>query len=847
MALLAGHAQLAVAVASPLESLELLLDQPPRGGFNELIFLVQLLLNLEVNMFKREFAIKMKLGTSLQSTGNMFSSLPHTGDGRMRSSLRACSGLVLCMATTLALALPGQASQKLSGGGALPKGTGTPTQISPSKAPPPIVAASSYLVRVSRFNVNAGDKPGDTATLSMTIETSGSGVKDIPWIFSNGTAVIASGIERGVGAGKSVDVWATYRLPPTEGVLRLQGSIDPKNTLFEPDGERANNFTQVVEKALKNPIQASTGLASISKRDTTATTTTPTTTTPTGSLLNSGIKAVSGPDTGSVKADLKQNSVTSVSLDANVFRGSSVQGSVTLESPARVMGLTVNLTSSSPALGVPASVTVPGGSTTASFTAVASASAQPGSVVVSALIPGAGGVPKQATVTVSGVEQVRSLTKVGGVCPRNILDGGANRNLWAGDRCLLKVELENPAGQAGARAILSSSSSAVTIPASVNFPALGGTSPFDVTVSPNAMPGPITITATGDRPGAVSRHITLMIDAAPASKITDLGLPQAAEQGVALTGRIQLDRQAEPGGINVALRSSNFAVTVPTNVNIPAGARSATFTAQVAEKVPMADVVITGTRSGQGNVPVTHTLKLRPIQVSSLLSLGEMGSRPLFAMSGVPLLVGNPTSIKVELDGVAISNVPVNLKSSNSAVVVPASITVVAGQTSTTFIATSAPGANSGDAIISAWRAVTGNAKQNTVKQYAVSLVPIQPKLLSIANSHLTWSATAPVTTQATLTLSGPAPTGGLSVIIECGIWPMYGPVMDCLRDNAVSVPSNIHVPAGQTTATFSVTLGTQRPAARTTGTSSEVMLHAYLPHVVDYFASRPGISIMWP
>jgi hypothetical protein len=806
-------------------------------------------------------------------------------------------GVLLLLAVVLSMALPSQAAPKAKKDAnpspqAEPAGN-LPAQLDqPTKTPPPIATtvASNYLVKVSRFTVSGGDKPGDTATLSMLIETSGNAIRDIPWMFSNGATVIANGIERGVPSGKTIEVTATYRVPTSEGVIRLQGTLDPKNTLGEADGERANNLSQIVEKTLRNALPAAVGASKLPGGTVSSApaknegpgifVVKPVAVQPGGvqavpiqppaALANPGklagiggianpparndrpvIVAVDGPPgltdvrkagPAEIKADLKPNAVKALLLDPNVFRAGSIQGTVTLDARAPVTGQIVSLASSSPSLSVPQSVTVAAGSSTAVFAAAATLTGQPGNVTVSATIAGSGAVAKQATVTVWGAEQVQSLEKVGGVCPRNSVDD-PNRNLRAGDRCLLRVYLAGPAGQGGAKAILGSSSPALTLPADVSFAALAGYAQFDVVVSPNATPGPITITATGDRPGGVPKQITLTIDPAVASKVIGLGLPEVAEARVELAGLVELDRGADPGGVMVVLSSSSPSVTVPKSVSIAAGVRSAPFTVRVSPRLASENVVITGTRSGSGSTPFTQTLKIKSVQVASLSSLSELGSRPLFAMTGVPLLAGVSTQIKVSLDGVANSNVTVNLSSSNPAVIVPASVTIPAGQTAATFSATSAAGANEGDATISAVR--TGNA--SIVKQLVVTLVPIQPKSLSLSSSYLTWSPAAPVLTQATLTLTAPAPAGGLAVGIECGVWPSYGPVMDCQRDNSVTLPGSIVVPAGQTTATFTVTLGTQRPPARQANTWSTVMFHAFLPGAVDRFASRPGMTITWP
>jgi hypothetical protein len=721
-------------------------------------------------------------------------------------------GALLLLALVMIMALPCQAASKVKKDANPPPQTDQPAnppaqvdqpapppaQLDQPRKLPPLSVTSSYQVKVSRFSVTGGDKPGDTATLNMTIETSGSGAKDIPWSFTNGSDVIASGIEHGVGAGKSIDVSATYRLPSSEGVVRLQGSIDPKNTLAEPDGERANNVSQVVEKTLRNPVQGSPATAGTSKRNTaaisaasssnassansnalplptpinasrlsgvsavgdallkkdsaantqsqpasvdagrlagiatpgnsiavTSGTAAPgrfepgksvsvSTALPTGPLSTSGIKAGSGPSTDGIKADLKQNAVTSLSLDANVFRGSSVQGTVTVESPAGVTGLTVNLSSSSPALGVPASVTIAGGSKTASFTAIAATTGQPGNVTVSAVVRGQGGVAKQASVTVWGAEQVQSLGAEMGNCPLSRGQSSANRNLRPGATCRLMVTLGSSPGPGGARALLSSSSATLRIPPNVTFAAGVRQSYFSFIIAPDAAPGSVTITATGDRPDGVARQYTVNIEAALAHNLVSLGLPSAAEPGVQFSGLVALDGPAQAKGVNVTLTSSSANVTVPPSVSIPRGSSSVAFTVRVAPGASEDNAVISGTRTGPGNPAITQTVAIRPVQVARVGSGSDLSVNG----GGFPdrLTIGQVNSMRLTLDGIAKSDVTVSLNSSKPALVaVPASATIPAGQTSTTISVRTAstcgpvPPPDNCSAFITAGRSGPGN------------------------------------------------------------------------------------------------------------------------------------------
>jgi hypothetical protein len=93
----------------------------------------------------------------------------------------------------------------------------------------PLMKVTSYSANVKEVTVTGVAVPGGTASLRMVIETSGSGTMDIPWSFTDGKSIIASGTERGLAAGKTVEVKASYRVPATVAAISYQGQIDIQN------------------------------------------------------------------------------------------------------------------------------------------------------------------------------------------------------------------------------------------------------------------------------------------------------------------------------------------------------------------------------------------------------------------------------------------------------------------------------------------------------------------------------------------------------------------------------------------------------------------------------------------
>jgi hypothetical protein len=128
----------------------------------------------------------------------------------------------------------------------------------------------------------------------------------------------------------------------------------------------------------------------------------------------------------------------------------------------------------------------------------------------------------------------------------------------------------------------------------------------------------------------------------------------------------------------------------------------------------------------------------------------------------------------------ATTGATVTLTSSNQAVAtVPGSVAVAAGQPSATFTVT---GVAAGSSTITA--AVSGGQSSASI-----TVAPVGTPVLGLTLSASSVVGGNPVT--GTLVISSPAPAGGMVVTLS--------------SSDPVSVPANVTIPAGQTTATFTV------------------------------------------
>jgi len=151
---------------------------------------------------------------------------------------------------------------------------------------------------------------------------------------------------------------------------------------------------------------------------------------------------------------------------------------------------------------------------------------------------------------------------------------------------------------------------------------------------------------------------------------------------------------------------------------------------------------------------------------------------------------GNSSTGTVTLSGPApAGGAQVTLSSSNTTVArVPSSVTVGAGATSATFTVTTSDVATSTTVTISA-------AYGGVTKTASLTVTPAPPPPPTLSSLTLNPSSVIGGAQSSTgrVTLSSPAPAGGVTVMLSSS------------NPGVASVPSSVVVPAGATTATFTV------------------------------------------
>ena len=325
----------------------------------------------------------------------------------------------------------------------------------------------------------------------------------------------------------------------------------------------------------------------------------------------------------------------------------------------------------------------------------------------------------------------------------------------------LTLSTQAPAG--GLTVNLSSNNTSVaTVPATATFPANSTSTSVPIT---GVNPGTAVITASAlPNIAAVTATATVV---APGSIV----LPSFYSVGLLQTTPfpVTLGTAAPAGGLTVTLtlNDSNATVT-PLALTFPAGLTTPTTTPQVYGAV-------------QGYTTVTATA---PGYTTASLQIHISDGIRINLPPAVTVGLGQSASYTVILDSAApAGGTTISLSSTNPSVVsVSATAFVPQGATQPTTQPT-VTGLNVGSAQINASASGYTSASPQTVTVTAT--MSFTPATLSVA---------AGTTQNATLTLSGPAPTGGLTINLLSG------------NTSVATVPSSVTFAAGATTVAVPVT-----------------------------------------
>ena len=375
--------------------------------------------------------------------------------------------------------------------------------------------------------------------------------------------------------------------------------------------------------------------------------------------------------------------------------------------------------------------------------------------------------------------------------PRPVSITVTKNPMFPGDSAMAQVQLTNAVGSSGATVNLTSSNpSVLPVPATLSMPANTAWAQFQVNTSQQVADATqVTLSATLN--SAVASQV---VSVQPASLKALRLSPGVLPGGDWTTVWIDLNGAAPAGGAAVTLASDNPAVVPPATVTVPAGFFSGSAWVQTNPVSAATTATLTGTYQGAST---QGTVSLRPRRAPTSLTLspssttnGSIGTIRVAASAGYD-----------EFFAVTTSNASV-ASVSGGGVYLRAGMTSVNFQIATAAVTTSTP--------------VTISTSNGGGTQSATLTVnpsgAASPALSSFTVSPT--SVTGGTSATGTVRLSSAAPAGGTVVSLGSNL------------PGVAQVPPSVTVPAGATSATFTITTS---PADTTTVQLSAGVSSAFL------------------
>lgn len=250
--------------------------------------------------------------------------------------------------------------------------------------------------------------------------------------------------------------------------------------------------------------------------------------------------------------------------------------------------------------------------------------------------------------------------------------------------------------------------------------------------------------------------------------------PSTLVGGASGSGTVTLDSAAPSGGVSVALSSDNSALSVPSTVNVVGGSTTGSFTATAGATASTLTATVTATLNSSSK---TAAVTVKPPAVTGLL----LKPNPVYGG------LNSTGTVTIGLAAPA-GGIPVALVSGSANASVPASVTVAQGATTANFTVTTLPVKAQVAPKITASTDGGAISKNLTIKPPVV-------KSVTFSLTQIVGGGTA--TSTGKVTLTSPAPTGGVSVTLASGS------SLITLSTGSVSVA------AGGTTATFTASAPT--------------------------------------
>jgi Putative Ig domain len=347
----------------------------------------------------------------------------------------------------------------------------------------------------------------------------------------------------------------------------------------------------------------------------------------------------------------------------------------------------------------------------------------------------------------------------------------------AGSTAGIVVNLSGDAPKGGSVVTMTSSNSTdLSVPATVTVPAGQDSEEFDYTAGAVTTATAVTLTATL---GSSSASVTMTVTPVYLYSL-EIGPGDDVVGGATVTVEPDLSGPAPAGGAQITLTSSSPSLaSVPATAEIPAGDYLIAVSVTTAAVSAVTDVTFTATWNG---VTLSSQLELDPVDPPVSVTFNPATTSGTSGSTGTVTLA-NPAP--------GVDELSVGLTSSDPSAASVGTAYVEPGNTSATFAVTTT--AVTADTTVTITATDDGGSVSGTL---ALTPPPPQvPALQAISLSGTSVKGGTSVTGTATLNVA--APSGGALVQLVSS------------NTAAASVPSSVTVPAGATSATFTVTTET--------------------------------------
>ena len=475
----------------------------------------------------------------------------------------------------------------------------------------------------------------------------------------------------------------------------------------------------------------------------------------------------------------------------SVVGGGSATGTLTII--FNPFGTDVTLRSSNTAVAtVPASVTIPAGTFTATFSIATSAVAATASATITATCCN---LTVTAPIEVTSGAALPAPPLLLAVSPASVVGGNTTTG---------SVTLNAAAPAGGTLVKLSSSRAAATVPLSVTVPAAATTASFAIATNSVTALTSTTIAAVS---GTQVWNAVLAVNPPGGSALTLAGImlnPATVPAGTSTRGTVTLNAPAPAGGAVVALASYRINAIVPVSVTVPAGATSASF-------------AVTTNAAGGSTISALFAGVRRVAELVTTVPVDPSAALATFTLDQTSAVGGSVVNGNVTLTGPAPSSgaggAQIVMTSSNTAAV-PVSTGIIVGTGATSASFSLIPRTVSAPTDVTITMAFGG-----VTLSRVLTVTPAGgagPTLASLSLNPI--SVVGGTSSTGTVTLSAAAPSGGVLVTLS-------------ENSSATSVPASVSVSAGASSATFTVSTSsvTASTAVGITGTFGGVSRTATL------------------